>query len=358
MRTLPLVLLVACGDAGPVGLDLLGGGSHTPDAVTIEVVADAASGLNSPTDIAVNPRSPGQWFITNFADNSVVRIHDGVYEGKYSEPGSEHFLASPSSLAFSDFGNFATSQDTDEVTQPSTPADFMGPTLWDDSASFDGGHGGHLDMLHNSPNGGGIAWESGNVYWVVDGAHGSLTRYDFGSDHGYGGADHSDGVIDRYAEGLVGHSRGTPSHVDMFDGVLYVSDGTGRVFSFDPSGAVREGTVGPNYDGAVMSGYVGGAETTLATGQIPSLLDERGDETVTPYTLSVPSGLEVHEGLLYLTDRPTGVIFAMTLDGELVDWVPTGRPNALAGLDFDADGNLLVVDQTAHELLRISAAAE
>ena len=35
----------------------------------------------------------------------------------------------------------------------------MGPTLWDGNLNiYDGGHASHLDMLHNSPNGAGIAW--------------------------------------------------------------------------------------------------------------------------------------------------------------------------------------------------------
>ena len=39
-------------------------------------------------------------------------------------------------------------------------ANFMGLTLWDGNLKeWEGGHLSHLDMLHNSPNGAGIAWE-------------------------------------------------------------------------------------------------------------------------------------------------------------------------------------------------------
>ena len=38
-------------------------------------------------------------------------------------------------------------------------------------------HAGHLDMLHNSPNGAGLAWAGGNVYWYYDGYHHALARY-------------------------------------------------------------------------------------------------------------------------------------------------------------------------------------
>ena len=39
------------------------------------------------------------------------------------------------------------------------------------AAIFNGDHDSHLDMLHNSPDSAGIAWERDNVYWVLDGAH-------------------------------------------------------------------------------------------------------------------------------------------------------------------------------------------
>src|SRR5690606_13392082 len=114
----------------------------------------------------------------------------------FSSMGSNHFLPKPAALSFNPVtGFFATAHEEDERTQGAngTPADFMGPTLWtSDMEIFDGGHGGHMDMLHNSPNAVGIAWERDNVYWVVDGYHNALTRYDFAQDHGPGGSDHTD----------------------------------------------------------------------------------------------------------------------------------------------------------------------
>ena len=59
----------------------------------------------------------------------------------------------------------------------------MGPTLWtNDGSIYNGGHATHYDMLHDSPNGAGIAWESGTAYWIFDGWHQSLTRYNFRND--------------------------------------------------------------------------------------------------------------------------------------------------------------------------------
>ena len=58
--------------------------------------------------------------------------------------------------------------------------------------------GSHIDMLHESPLGMGIAHDSGNSYWYFDGYYGHLVYYDFKEDHDIGMDDHSDGVVRRY----------------------------------------------------------------------------------------------------------------------------------------------------------------
>ena len=93
-------------------------------------------------------------------------------------------------------------------------------------------------MLHNSPNAAGIAWEKDNAYWVFDGMHGSLTRYDFNSDHGPGGTNHRDGIVARFVEGKVSHEPGVPSHMvyraDTLQ--LYVADtGNSRIAILETS---------------------------------------------------------------------------------------------------------------------------
>lgn len=83
----------------------------------------------------------------------------------------------------------ATAQEEEEPTPytGNAPWDFMGLTLFTATPSdFDGGHGRHYDMLHNSPNGAGIAWEADNVYWVFDGNNKSLTRSNFNQNHDAG----------------------------------------------------------------------------------------------------------------------------------------------------------------------------
>jgi hypothetical protein len=131
--------------------------------------------------------------------------------------------------------------------------------------------GSHLDMLHESPIGMGIAWEQRNAYWVFDGCGGSqfqnsrqvvnghgenftllqngvgdsngedpkrkdcndmgdIVRYDFRVDHGAGFDDHCDGIIERYAIGKVKRVEGVPSHMVMWEDHLFIADsGSGRI---------------------------------------------------------------------------------------------------------------------------------
>ncbi len=335
------------------------------ESVDMEVMVDADDGLDIPRDLEFNPAEEDQLWIVNRGDNSVVIVNDAgtddqetLYRGNTF--GSAHFLAQPSALAFADDGTWASIHETDDFTQgpPSqggTPEDFMGPTLWDDNLDvFDGGHGGHLDMLHNSPNGMGIAWEEDNTFWVFDGYHDSLTRYFFNSDHGYGGADHSDGEIERHVEGEMRWREDIPSHMeyDHSEDWLYVVDtGNNRIAIHDARSGAEAGTIGPNYDGiSRMVAYEGGDCWTHIDGESVSGMGR-------------PSGLvlwdEDDDGapdLLFTNDNRTGIIFAFDMEGQLVDSLETGlEDGALMGMDIDRHGNLWLVNALDNEVLRISS---
>ncbi len=352
-----LFTLLACtgdtgGDTGdgPAGLAVLGQDTHSLDAVAVDVLATEEDGLALPRDLEFHPETGDLWVVNQYDNNVTVLAEPGTESQDTQTIGSynvgRHFLAQPSALAFGDDGAFATSHEEDEKTQgpTGTDEDFMGPTLWTwELDDFDGGHGGHLDMLHNSPNAVGIAWETDNKYWVYDGWNTAITSYDFNGDHDLGGSDHSDGEIYRYVEGEVGYVSDVGSHLvfDPSTDLLYIADtGNNRIAVLDTSTGEKGGRISPNYDGADQYSYDGATLTTLVDGS------EHG--------LEQPSGLELADGMLWLSDHATGRIAAFELDGTLVDYLDTGWTERIMGLAVQ-DGQVWVVDTTEQEVVRIAA---
>ena len=337
----------------PPGVPALGMGTHDLTSVAIEVISKSSDGLNVPRDVAFNPENPSELWVVNRGDHSmVVYTNPGTATQstkKYAGSGNAHFMAEPSALAFGDPGILATIHETDDFTQGpgGTPKDFMGPTLHSSKkGQFNGGHSGHLDMLHNSPNGMGIAWDSGNAYWVFDGYHGSLTRYDFHGDHGLGGEDHSDGVVARYVDNQVKMKPDVPSHMEMDHeaGLLFVADtGHGRIVVLDTASGSKGSGIQPNYDSTQQYHMTGADLWPLVEGADIGLVH--------------PSGLALHDGFIYVTDNATGIIHAFDETGLQVDYLDTGLgPGALMGIAFDEAGRLLLVDAVADQVLRIDVA--
>lgn len=335
-----------------VPIPALGNGSHSIDDVVVEEWLTTEDGLVAPKDLAISPERPDQLWVVNQGDDSVVialglGTEDEVVVKRAGE-GNTHFLASPAGIAFGQPGFLATCQETDEKTQISTPADFMGPTLWlSDAVEFDAGTRSHMDMLHNSPNGAGIAWQEDNTYWVFDGYHESLTRYAFNEPHEPGGTDHSDGDVARFVEGQVSYEPGVPSNLfyEPETGQLFVADtGNGRVAVLDTTTGQEGDRIGPNYDGTKQYRVDGASLTTFV-------------DSKTAAELQRPSGLVMGDGVLYVADNETSFIFAFNPGGELLDWldlsslVPAG---ALLSLEVEASGNLLLIDQEQERVLRLS----
>ncbi|RZA26054.1 MAG: hypothetical protein EOP10_04880 [Proteobacteria bacterium] len=355
------------------GVSVLGNNGANLSQLKITTVADAKVGLNAPSDIGFNPKKPTEMYVVNHADNaSVVVTLDTAGKMLKSRVatglGSEHFMPYPTAIAFAPKGFFATIHDIDTITQDSTPADFMGPSLWRVDW-FEGGHASHIDMLHNSPSGIGIAWVYGNTYIVNDGYHGSLTVYDFRNDHNYGGADHSDGVALRYADGLLKRVEGVPSGVvyDNAAGIAYAVDtGNNRLVSIDlgldllsKSGfdyvSIKNKdykvtrNIAPNYDGSIQR-YVDGAV-------LNTVVDGKKNGLVTP------SGLALQGDLLYVSDFATGQITAFSKDGKVVDTLnlaslsPALANVAISGIEFDTEGNLFIADLLNNKIYRLSASS-
>jgi len=334
------------------GVPLLGSNGHTLDDVVFEEVANRDDGLREPRDIAFHPTRTDELWTLNFTDSSTT-VFLGIDRGepaaiKYNAFGNTHFMAHPAALAFSDTGIWASAQEEDDLTQGpvefgGTPADFMGPSLWpDDLNLFDSGHASHLDMMHNSPNAVGIAWETGNAYWIYDGYHRSLSRYDFAEDHGPGGSYHGDGSVLRYVESEVSYEPGvTSSMVFEHDtSLLFLADSAENCIKvLDTTTGTVGASYGPNYDG--------GDQNHVNEAELMVLID--GDDID---GMERPSGLEFHGDYMFVTDNATGRIFAFTKNGELLDYLDT-EIEGLQGMAFDDDGRMYIVHPSGDRIVRI-----
>ena len=71
--------------------------------------------------------------------------------------------------------------------------------------------------------------------------------------------------------------------------------------------------------------------------------------------MSKPSGLEIHNNMIFVSDNASSRIFAFNRSGELLDWVDLNRPaGSIMGMAFDDAGMLYVVDAQAEQVLQIA----
>jgi hypothetical protein len=278
----------------------------------------------------------------------------------YEDPNAWHFMRRPTAFAFGSNGFFASVAEARTGNYQDDPYDYIGPTLW--TSDLHGGaenchddgdgcfgemppgankNGGHLDMLHDSPYGMGVAHEVDNVYWVFNGKLGSLDRYDFKHHHGPGNDDHSDAVLHRYATGQLSRVANVPGHMvyDHETAMLYVADtGNGRVVRVNTKSGTKGNPDWSNNDGIERVAFEG----------------VEMDDIVPPGLLLTPSGLALHEGVLYVTCHTTSRVFAFDLEGKLLNALDTDLPaGTLAGITMGPDGRVYLVDQPGGRVLRI-----
>lgn len=362
------VVLMGCGaaDVEPLGgIDFLGHETNSLDSVTVTVIADSSDGLNRVMDLDFNPEVDGELWIVNAEDDSTVLVsaayEDSRSSQKIIDPFAMHFMDNVSAISFGAPGFFATTQESINTYNGQANGNFfMGPSLWPSSLEFYGKSnpdavealsemfgfyvdlGSHYDMLHDSPNATGIEWSRDNVYWVFDGYHSAISRQDFAEDHGMGWDDHNDGEILRYVSGEVKRVENVHSGLalDKGAGLLYVADsGNGRIAVLD----VNSGEVGARLPQVDARPY-----------PVHNLVDGASFTTIVDDGLDTPSGLVLMDDILYVADHATGRISAYTTSGELVDYLDTGRENALQGLNFGPDGGLYVADGASSEVFRLT----
>jgi hypothetical protein len=347
--------LIACSPDEQEGIPLLGSGTHDVASVDLAWVVDESDGLTDPRDIGFEALRPGEMWVVNGEDDSVVIVTEAHTDAptarKVIDPFAMHFMDNVASIAMGHNGFFATCQEsTNTYNGTANGNNFMGPTLWStDPATFGKSNpvaveyltdlfgfrvdlGSHLDMLHDTPLCMGIAWEADNVYWTFDGNSSSISRQDFKVDHGHGFDEHGDGEILRYVEGEVSRVEDVPSHLeyDPDTALLYVADtGNGRIAVLDTT----TGTVGSRLPQVDATPYP--VHNRIDGAVLTTLVDE----------LDRPSGLALLDGVIYVTEEGSGVISAYDEAGTLIDWLDTGLgAGALNGLEFDHEGNLYFTD--------------
>ncbi len=356
------------GSCGPVpGGGLIGWGDGSVSSVSLVEVYRPDTAIEA-TDLAFHPERDELWVINRRfevqgtcaqSDPSSARCRSlGGTTTIISAPGtpqqteevredqnSWHFMRRPPALAMGAGDTFATCGEAATGNFENDAAKFIGPALWSSDLNVyarpSGGNGSHLDMLHASPFCMGIAHETANAFWVFNGDVGSLDRYDFGADHGPGNADHSDGRILRYVVGGVTRVAGVPSHLvfDADDAALYIADsGNSRVAKLDTKSGTKGGPIPGLYEVVAESGVVAGSSLT----------------DVVAAGLDKPSGIALHQDVLYVSDNATSTLHAYDLQGTLLRSLATNFPaGSLAGLEVGRDGKLWFSDMKSGAVYRI-----
>ena len=352
-------LPTSTGSMGSTGDDAstgtTGGAAHVVPqfGATFTVIGTKADGLNVVRDLEFHPDVPGQLWTYNMLSHGVVIFFDPGSAEQTAEVRNDaygqHFMAYVSSAAFGVDDRFASCQESRNEWNvgPQAPDDFMGPTLWSAdldifakvNQEFPPGklEGSHLDMLHQSPLCMGIAHDTANVYWAIDGLNGHIVRYDFQTDHGPGGGDHSDGIIKRYADAALTRVANVPSHMELdhATGMLYIADtGGGRIVRLDTASGTETGPLPNNWDGAVYTGVEGADFQVLVDG------------------LGEPSGLALHDGHIFVSEHATGDIVAFDLAGAEVDRMSTPAARIM-GITIGPEGDLWYADAERNEVVRV-----
>ena len=339
-------------------LSLIGCEATMDDALLepqFEVVAQAKHGLAQPTDLAFHRERLDELWVVNRREDSTTLLFNASNPDTREietlvDPYALHFMDRVSSIAFGPDGLFGTCQDSTNTYNGATGGDnFMGPALWSSDLDYYAKSnpeavaflsdqfgmpvdlGSHLDMLHESPLCMGIDWDKRNVYWVFDGWDGAIVRYDFAEDHGHGFDDHSDGIISRYVSGQVARVKGVMSHValDRDTGLLYIADtGNSRIAVLDTKAGERGDNLRATEPGTDHHEMVGVDLTTLVE------------------DLKEPSGIELIDGHLVVTEHGTGLIHIFSLDGATISVIDTGLGDGhLAGITGATIDDLWFVDQ-------------
>lgn len=339
---------------------------YLTSAPVVKVIASASDGLVEPLDLDFNRSTlhPNDLWIV-MAENrghGMAIVHNAGTQQQAvrikKDSRASHFMWRTMSIAMGSHGAFGTMQNG----QPGG-ADinymFMGPTLWSsDTAVFasryqtdDTKLASHLDMLHQSPWGLGIAHDSANIFWVLDARYKDICRYDFRDPHEVGGTDHRDGVIRRYVDvEITPTERGRPSHValDRATGLLYyINPGTATIHTLNTkSGTIGGPLVAPSESEENYAEY--------------SYVESADVNKVVSTGLQEPVGIDVVGDRLLVGDRKDGRIHVYAIEGATVrelGTIATGA-TALHGIVVGPDGCIWFVDRATATVGRLDLSSD
>ncbi|MFZ5475890.1 MAG: hypothetical protein ACOZNI_03870 [Myxococcota bacterium] len=326
----------------------LGEGDGSPESVGWRTVLDEDDDVSDPRDLGFD--AAGNLWVANRRDDRTFIVFDPGTDDqthdRRKDGMAEHFMEETAALSFDPHEQFGSCGESENTYNDRAEANhFMGPVLWstdlDIFAELDPmGLGSHLDMLHESPLCVGIAWETDNVYWVFDGYHSAVVRYDFQEDHDVGQDDHSDGIVRRLTEPEVLREPEAPGHmaIDPDTGLLYVADtGNGRVLWIDTA----TGEEGRQLRDAPepLDSYV--AWDGVEWGVLIEGLDR-------------PGGLALAGDRLYVGEWGNGVIHEYDLDGAELRTLDTGLgEEALYGIEIGPDGKLWLTETATPSVRRV-----
>ena len=335
---------------------------------TISVIQGIESdGLFKPRDLDFHTlpgRTNELWVINensasfdqNFGGSTVTYYNAGSNEqwADYRKDSySGHFMHTASAISFSDNGGFANTLDVQDANG-NPNGYFSGCTLWDSDTTIyarinQNGPllGSHWDMVHQSPFSVGIAAETENIYWLFDGYHSTVAKYNFQEphpDHEHGGEDHSDGIVYRYDEINIERVSGLSSHMvlDNETGYLYICDtGNQRIIKMNTNTGSINYSLTPY--GENIEGYY-----SMIGVQYETIIDSG---------LILPTGIDIYENYLIVSDYSNGDVIFYDLDNlginQELKRLHTDRENDLMSIKVGPDGTIWYVGTNTNELIQI-----
>lgn len=340
-------------------------GFYFTNKVTVRQIAGPNDGIRQPVDLEFNESAlhgDDLWVVMREAKGNSMSIlhHAGSQQQQVTykkDSRAYHFMWRTMALSFGGNGAFATAENG-QSGDGDAQYMFMGPTLWSADTSIfaskyqtsDDFLASHLDMLHQSPEGLGIAHERGNSYWILDNYYHDLVRYDFRDPHEVGGTDHRDGVIRRYSDVVIGRAqRNRPAHIALdtaTNWLYYIDPATNSLHRLD----IRSGSYAKNLTMPAESEEDVAEFSAYTNARVDSLFSIEGTELV---------GMDIKDGMLIVGDRLHGTIFVYDLRDSLPSLRGTLATGAteLLGIEIGPDRHIWFVDRASGTVNRLETSA-